>query len=167
MFKAINEVLTETFGYNHEELTGKSFYDLIAPEGLAQIEQFHLDRLKGKASSEYSTVFMKRNQEKIPVKIQFHSIIFDDQKADIALIAPEQTEIIHQNQEDDPVENQNSEEELDEIEDQQEHQNQDYKKDLQSQASNEHQNKQNEVAKYNEINPSEDASVKKIEENGE
>jgi PAS domain S-box-containing protein len=165
LFKAINVILTETFGYDHEELTGKSFYDLIAPEGLAQIEQFHLDRLKGKASSEYSTVFMNKNHEKIPVKIQFNAIIFDDQKADIALIAPKQTEIIHQNQEDDSVQNQNTKEELDEIEDQQENNNDE--RESKSHESTEPLNMQDEIVKDNDVDPSEDALVEKIEEAGE
>ena len=102
LFKAINTSLTDIFGYSHEELANKSFYDLIAPEGLADIEQFHLDRLKGKKPSKYSTVFLNKEKEKVEVEIQFDPIIFSEQKADLAFIVPIKVEPIE------PVEEENS-----------------------------------------------------------
>jgi len=70
----------------------KSFYELIAPEGLADIEQFHLDRLKGKKLTQYSTILLNKENKKIPVIIQFDSIIFCQQKADIAFITPKKNQ---------------------------------------------------------------------------
>ena len=77
-------------------IINKSFYDLIAPEGLADIEQFHLDRLKGKQQKHYSTVFLNKEKEKISVMIQFEPIVYMEQKADLVSININKNEI-HEN----------------------------------------------------------------------
>ncbi len=97
IFKAINSVLSSKFGYSKDEIINKSFYDLIAPEGLADIEQFHLDRLKGKQQKYYSTVFLNKEKEKISVIIQFEPIVYKEQKADLVSININKHEIFENN----------------------------------------------------------------------
>ncbi|MBU0497437.1 MAG: PAS domain S-box protein [Candidatus Thermoplasmatota archaeon] len=85
IFKDINPKLTEILGFSYQDLVEKSFYDLIAPEGLADIEQFHLNRLKGKTESTYSTIVFDKDNNKIVVEIEMTPILYNQQKAELAI----------------------------------------------------------------------------------
>lgn len=102
IFKAINSVLSSKFGYSKDEIINKSFYDLIAPEGLADIEQFHLDRLKGKPQTHYSTVLLNKEKERISVMIKFDPIVYNEQKADLLSINITKHEILENNKQEIP-----------------------------------------------------------------
>ncbi|MBN1861850.1 MAG: PAS domain-containing protein [Candidatus Thermoplasmatota archaeon] len=84
--KQINTSFLELLGYSMEEMLEKSYFDFIALEGLADVEKYYLDRLKGDRISMYRTVFTKKDDIKIPVEVSIKQTIYRGEKAEIALI---------------------------------------------------------------------------------
>ena len=84
--KQINTPFEEMLGYPKEELVEKSFFDFIALEGLADIEKYYLDRLKGDNVTMYTTVFSTKNNQKIPVEVSIKQTVFNGEKAEIVII---------------------------------------------------------------------------------
>ena len=95
IFKQINSSFAELIGFDADEIVNRSFFDFVAPEGLADIEQYYLNRLKGSDSSTYKTVFSTKNKSKITVEISIKPTIYNGEKAEIAVV----NELINQRQE--------------------------------------------------------------------
>jgi PAS domain S-box-containing protein len=68
-FIFVNEAIVNILGYTVEEMTGRSFYDVIPPEHLAQTILRHRDRKKGvKGSWSYEyTLLHKDKTTRVPV----------------------------------------------------------------------------------------------------
>jgi hypothetical protein len=64
----------------------KSFFDFIALDGFADVEKYYLDRLKGESVSTYKTVFSTKDNNKIPVEVNIRQIMYNGEKAEIAII---------------------------------------------------------------------------------
>jgi PAS domain S-box-containing protein len=87
VLKRINRSFAELIGYDAAEIVEKSFFDFIAPEGLADIERFYLHRLKGDSTvSTYKTVFFTKDNHRVAVEVRIQPITFDDEKAEIAVV---------------------------------------------------------------------------------
>jgi len=86
ILKQINASFLELLGYTMEEIVEKSFFDFIALEGLAEVEKYYLDRLKGDGVSEYKTVFSTKDNHKILVEVNIKQTIYNGEKAEIAII---------------------------------------------------------------------------------
>jgi PAS domain S-box-containing protein len=86
IIKQINAPFLELFGYRTEEMLEKSYFDFIALEGLADVEKYYLDRLKGDRVSMYRTVFTNKDDLKIPVEVSIKQTIYRGEKAEIAII---------------------------------------------------------------------------------
>ena len=84
--KQINTSFMELLGYNLDELVEKSYFDFIALEGLADVEKYYLDRLKGDGVSTYRTVFSTKENTKIPVEVVIKQTIYNGEKAEIVII---------------------------------------------------------------------------------
>ncbi|MBN2599275.1 MAG: PAS domain S-box protein [Candidatus Thermoplasmatota archaeon] len=84
--KQINTSFMELLGYNLDELVEKSYFDFIAFEGLADVEKYYLDRLKGDGVSTYRTVFSTKDSTKIPVEVVIKQTIYNGEKAEIVII---------------------------------------------------------------------------------
>jgi hypothetical protein len=69
-----------------DEIVEKSYFDFIALEGLADVEKYYLDRLKGDSVSVYRTVFSTKDDIKIPVEVSIKQTIYNGEKAEIAII---------------------------------------------------------------------------------
>ena len=64
----------------------KSLFDFIAPEGLADLEKYYLNRLKGSDSYTYGTVFSTKDNGKILVEVSIKPTTYEGKKAEIAII---------------------------------------------------------------------------------
>lgn len=84
--KQINSAFGDLLGYSMDELLEKSFFDFIALEGLAEVEKYYLDRLKGDSVSMYTTVFSTKENTKIPVEVTIKQSIYNGEKAEIVII---------------------------------------------------------------------------------
>ena len=86
ILKQVNSSFVSMVGYQPEELLEKHFFDLLTPEGLAEIERYHLGRLKGEEASTYATVISTKDNRSIPVEISVKPTIYNGERAEIALI---------------------------------------------------------------------------------
>jgi PAS domain S-box-containing protein len=86
ILKQINTPFLELLGYNIDDIVEKSFFDFIALEGLADVEKYYLDRLKGDNVSAYRTVFSTKENIKVPVEVSIKQTIYNGEKAEIAII---------------------------------------------------------------------------------
>jgi PAS domain S-box-containing protein len=86
ILKQINAPFIELLGYTNEEIVEKSYFDFIALEGLADVEKYYLDRLKGDNIPQYRTVFATKTDIKIPVEVSIKQTIYNGEKAEIAII---------------------------------------------------------------------------------
>lgn len=86
ILKRINTLFLELLGYSTEEIIDKSFFDFIALEGLADVEKYYLDRLKGDNVSVYKTIFMAKDNHKISAEVSIKQTIYNGEKAEIAII---------------------------------------------------------------------------------
>ena len=68
ILKKVNDSFAELIGYSANELVNKSFFDFIAPEGLSGVEQYYLDRLKGRSITDYETIFLSNDDSLIPIR---------------------------------------------------------------------------------------------------
>ena len=86
VLKQVNESFSDLIGYSVDELVDKSLFDFIAPDGLSEIRQYYLDRLKGNENSSYETVLCSKDDVNISVEINVKPTIFDSQKAEMIVI---------------------------------------------------------------------------------
>lgn len=86
ILKQMNVPFMDMLGYPRDELMEKSFFDFIALEGLADVEKYYLDRLKGDAVSMYTTVFSTKENIKIPVEVTVKQTVYNGEKAEILII---------------------------------------------------------------------------------
>jgi PAS domain S-box-containing protein len=86
ILKQINSSFVSMLGYPMDEVVEKSFFDFIALEGLADVEKYYLDRLKGENVTAYKTVFSTKDNNKISVEISIKQTIYNGEKAEIAII---------------------------------------------------------------------------------
>jgi len=86
ILKRINSSFATMLGYSIDEIIEKSFFDLIATDGLADIERYYLDRLKGENVSVYKTVFSTKDNNKIAVEVNIKQAIYNGEKAEIAIV---------------------------------------------------------------------------------
>ena len=86
VLKQINSSFAELIGFETDEIVNKSFFDFVAPEGLLEIEQYYLKRLKGIGNSTYKTVFSTKNKSKIAVEVSIQPTIYNGGKAEILIV---------------------------------------------------------------------------------
>jgi len=86
ILKQINDSFAELVGFETDELMNKSLFDFIAPEGLAGLEKYYLNRLKGSDSYTYGTVFSTKDNSKILVEVSIKPTTYEGKKAEIAII---------------------------------------------------------------------------------
>ena len=86
IMKQVNRSFVELLGYDMNMLLEKSLLDFIAPEGISGIEEYYLRRLKGGIVSNYETVFLTKNDDKMVVRINIKPTTFNGEKAEIAVI---------------------------------------------------------------------------------
>ena len=86
ILKQINRSFAELVGFKTDEILNRDFLDLVAPEGLANIEQYYLNRLKGIGDSTYNTIFSTKNKDKISVRINIKPTYYKGEKAEIATV---------------------------------------------------------------------------------
>jgi len=85
IFKKVNDSFANLIGYNADDIINRSLFDFISPEGLIGMEKYYLNRLKGEKISNYETVILSRNNEKIDVEINSKPIFLNGEKAEIAV----------------------------------------------------------------------------------
>jgi PAS domain S-box-containing protein len=87
ILKQVNRPFVELLGYDKEEVfLEKSLLDFVASEGLSGIEEYYLNRLKGVAVSNYETIFLTNDNRMIHVEIITKPVVYNGEKADIALV---------------------------------------------------------------------------------
>ena len=87
ILKQVNQPFLELLGYDAKDvLLDKSLLDFIDSEGLSGIEEYYLNRLKGVTVSSYDTIFLTSDSRKIHVEIFTKPIIYNGEKADIAIV---------------------------------------------------------------------------------
>lgn len=86
ILKQINTTFAELIGYPVNEIVEKNFFDFIAVDGLAGVEKYYLNRLKGESTSSYTTVFSTKENEKVFVEVTVKPTIYNGEKAEIAIM---------------------------------------------------------------------------------
>lgn len=86
ILKQINTTFAELIGYPVNEIVEKNFFDFIAVDGLAGVEKYYLNRLKGESISSYTTVFSTKENEKVFVEVTVKPTIYNGEKAEIAIM---------------------------------------------------------------------------------
>jgi len=87
ILKQVNNSFASLIGYPSEEVVEKSFFDFIAPDGLAEIEKYYLHRLKGDSQrSSYKTMFVTKDNATIAVEVNVKPTTYAGEKAEIAVV---------------------------------------------------------------------------------
>jgi PAS domain S-box-containing protein len=86
ILKQVNSSFIALLGYTLNEVVEKSFFDFITPDGLVGVEKYYLDRLKGESVSTYKTVFLTKDNNKIPVEVSIKQTMYNGEKAEIVII---------------------------------------------------------------------------------
>jgi len=86
LVKQVNTSFLELLGFQQHEIIDKSLFDFIAPEGLSEIEQYYLNRLKGNGSSSYGTILSTKQEDKIMVEVSIKPTLYNGEKAEIVVI---------------------------------------------------------------------------------
>jgi PAS domain S-box-containing protein len=86
IIKQINSSFSKLLGYNDKEILEKSLFDFVAPEGLTDIEQYYLQRLKGNKQSTYQTIFSTKSEDSLQATVTLQSTEFNGDSAEIAII---------------------------------------------------------------------------------
>ncbi len=86
ILKQINTTFAELIGYPVSEIVEKNFFDFIAIDGLAGVEKYYLNRLKGESISSYTTVFSTKENEKVSVEVIIKPTVYHGEKAEIAIM---------------------------------------------------------------------------------
>lgn len=92
ILKQVNTSFAELIGYSMHEIMEKNFFDFVAVEGLAEIEKYYLNRLKGESITSYKTVFSTKENEKVFVEVTVKPTIYNGEKAEIAIITGLETQ---------------------------------------------------------------------------
>ncbi len=82
--KKANKRLAQMLGYSEKELVGKHLVDFVGPTGLSGVEQHYMNRLKGVDDASYSTVFLSKDENEIPVNVHVKNGDFHGERAEIA-----------------------------------------------------------------------------------
>ena len=69
-----------------EEIIEKSLLDFVVPDSFSDIEKYYLNRLKGEDVSTYETIFLTRNDRRIPVEINIKPALYNGEKAEMAVV---------------------------------------------------------------------------------
>lgn len=83
LLKQINQSFADLLGYTKDDIENKSLFNLIVPESLNEIKDHYLKRLKGIDSSSYETIFLTKENDKVPVEVSFIPTTFNGEKAEI------------------------------------------------------------------------------------
>ena len=87
ILKQVNNSFASLIGYPSKEVVEKSFFDFIAPDGLAEIEKYYLHRLKGDSQrSSYKTMFVTKDNATIAVEVNVKPTTYAGEKAEIAVV---------------------------------------------------------------------------------
>lgn len=86
VLKYANSPFVNLMGYDADEIIDKSLFDLIVPEGFAEVERYYLNRLKGEDTTGYETVVLTKSNNKVPVEISIKPTFFKGEKAEIAIV---------------------------------------------------------------------------------
>jgi PAS domain S-box-containing protein len=92
ILKQVNTSFAELIGYSMHEIMEKNFFDFVAVEGLAEIEKYYLNRLKGESITSYKTIFSTKENEKVLVEVTVKPTIYNGEKAEIAIITGLETQ---------------------------------------------------------------------------
>lgn len=81
-FTFLNESVVKIVGYSVEELQGRSFLDVIAPEKREEVAANHIKRLAGEiSSSEYETLLFHKDGRRIPTMLSVCLTEYEGQTA--------------------------------------------------------------------------------------
>lgn len=83
--KKANKRFAKMLGYSEDELVGKHLVDFVGPAGLPGVEQHYMNRLKGVDDASYKTVFLSKEENEIPVKVNVKTGDFQGERAEIAI----------------------------------------------------------------------------------
>lgn len=83
--KKANKRFAKMLGYSEDELVGKHLVDFVGPTGLPGVEQHYMNRLKGVDDASYKTVFLSKEENEIPVKVNVKTGDFQGERAEIAI----------------------------------------------------------------------------------
>jgi PAS domain S-box-containing protein len=86
ILKNVNQSFIDLIGYNFKEIIEKNLIDFIDSNGLLEIEKYYINILKGDYEHSYKTIFITKNNNKIPVEIQIKPTSFKGKKAELVVI---------------------------------------------------------------------------------
>jgi PAS domain S-box-containing protein len=84
-----NDAFVKMIGYTEKDVVGKHLVDFVGPTGLPGIEQHYLNRLKGVENTSYSTSFLTKNEEEIPVYVTVKNGNYQGERAEIVTFKEE------------------------------------------------------------------------------
>jgi len=86
ILKNVTRSFADLLNYNVGDLIEKSLLELIDSEGLTEVRNYYLSRLKGCKNSNYTTILSTKHNKKIQVEMIIQPTIFNNEKADIAFV---------------------------------------------------------------------------------
>ncbi len=88
ILKQVNEGFQTLLGYREDEIINKSLSDIVAPESIAELRRYYLNRLKGGQDDAFEMVFLTKNNDRIPVEVTTRPTLFNGENADILILTP-------------------------------------------------------------------------------
>ena len=88
ILKQVNEGFQTLLGYREDEIINKSLSDIVAPESMAELRRYYLNRLKGGQDDAFEMVFLTKNNDRIPVEVTTRPTLFNGENADILILTP-------------------------------------------------------------------------------
>jgi PAS domain S-box-containing protein len=86
IIKKVNKSFSDLIGYNSKEMIDKSLFDFICSEGFFEIEKYYFNRLKGEDVTNYNTIFLTKDNNKVPVEVNPKQTIINGDIAEIAIV---------------------------------------------------------------------------------
>jgi PAS domain S-box-containing protein len=87
VIRFINRASKDLIGYRPDELIGKGFQDLVAPEFLNLVAERYKARMGGKKVPKiYELIVMKKDKTKVPVEVNASLIDYQGKPADLVII---------------------------------------------------------------------------------
>jgi PAS domain S-box-containing protein len=85
ILKQVNPSFGKLLGFNIDKIVNRSLFDFVVPDGLSEIVEYYLDRLKNRDVSSFKTIFLTSDKKRINIKISTKPIYFNGETADIAI----------------------------------------------------------------------------------
>jgi PAS domain S-box-containing protein len=86
ILKQVSNSFANFLGYEMNEIINRNLFIFFTPEGMENVKQYFLSRLRGTATNSYKTVFVTKDFDEIPVEITVKPTIYNGEAAEFLVI---------------------------------------------------------------------------------